>query len=149
MKIIPTGMTFEQALRAGYAGRIELRPYLDWLKTLPCDTCQAAAPSDPSHYNGMKGMGTKSPDLWAIPHCRSCHDRYERGPAEYVPHVAEDECGPPFLTRAALYLLQAFAERRLVWLPIDDDLMRRAQALRGEAVAGQFARLIVKAGGEK
>ena len=38
-KIIPPGLSFEQALRAGYTGKILCRPYLDWLKTLPCFRC--------------------------------------------------------------------------------------------------------------
>jgi hypothetical protein len=99
-------MTFEQALARGYTGRIECRPYLDWLKTLPCDSCNAPPPSDPSHLNNHnKGVGTKTPDLWAIPECRRCHDLYESkstGPTERR-------------ARAALYLLQAFFERRLVF----------------------------------
>ena len=115
MKIIPPGLTFEQALQRGYVGRVECRPYLDWIKTLPCDTCLRAGPSDPSHYNGLKGMGTKSPDLLAIPQCRSCHDEYERLQGEWLPSVLTDECGPPFLSRASMYLLQAFIEGRLVW----------------------------------
>jgi hypothetical protein len=112
MKIIPPGLTFEQALRLGHTGRILCRPYLDWLKTLPCDTCGAGAPCDPSHFNGLKGAGTKSADLLAIPQCRSCHELYELGPSK----SGMDPKGRPFLSRAALYLLQAFFEGRLVWL---------------------------------
>jgi hypothetical protein len=108
MRIIPAGLTFEQALARGYAGRIECRPYLDWLKTLPCDCCGAPPPSDPSHIdNHNKGMGTKTPDLWAIPECRRCHEVYEHGGN---PDTASDR-----RSRAALYLLQAFFEGRLVF----------------------------------
>jgi hypothetical protein len=111
MKILPPSMTFEQALRAGMTGRIECRAYLDWLKTLACDTCGAGAPSDPSHFNGFKGMGTKAPDLFSIPQCRSCHELYERGPGA----SGYDPKGRRWLERAALYLLRAFYEGRLVW----------------------------------
>jgi hypothetical protein len=104
-RIIPPGLTFEQAVRLGYTGRIQLRPYLDWLRTLACDTCGAVPPNDPSHVNSFKGCGTKSPDPWAIPECRTCHESYERGPA----HSEER------LRRAALYLLQAIYEGRLRW----------------------------------
>ena len=104
-RIIPPGMSFQQALRLGYAGRIELRPYLDWLKTLPCDTCGAQPPCDPSHVNGFKGAGTKSPDLFALPECRSCHENYERGPG-----YSEER-----IYRAAFYMLQAVYEGRLQW----------------------------------
>lgn len=102
-KVLPYGMTFEQALRLGYTGRIESQKYLAWLRTLPCDTCRAPAPSDPSHLdNCFKGPGTKSPDLFAIPQCRRCHEAYERrsDKGEVEPRMA----------RAALYLVQAVYE---------------------------------------
>ena len=107
-RIIPPHLTFEQAMRFGYTGRIEHRPYLDWLKTLPCDTCGAPPPSDPSHINSFKGQGTKSPDPFAIPECRRCHEIYERnGPG---PNTEERT------RRAAFYLLQAVYEGRLKWV---------------------------------
>lgn len=111
MKIIPPGMTFEQALRGGLVGKIVCRPYLDWIKTLPCDTCGAGAPSDPSHFNGFKGMGTKSPDLLVIPQCRYCHEEYERNGDAIWP------ANGSFMARCALYLLRAYIEGRLVWKP--------------------------------
>ena len=107
MKVLPAGMSFERALISGYLGRIEHRAYLDWIKTLPCDDCGAAPPSDPSHSNTHKGMGTKSPDWWAIPQCRECHDAYECEPSRF-----ERE---RHLRRAALYLLRAIVEGKLVW----------------------------------
>ncbi len=111
-RIIPPQLSFEQALRLGYTGRIELRDYLDWLKTLRCDTCGAPPPSDPSHLNSFKGQATKSPDPWAVPECRQCHERYERG----APRVEER------LQRAAVYLLQAIYEGRLRWIrDVGDD----------------------------
>jgi hypothetical protein len=104
-RILPPRMSFEQALKLGYTGRIELRPYLDWLRTLPCDTCGAPPPSDPSHVNSFKGLGTKSPDPFAIPECRRCHETYERASPQ-----ADQR-----LQRAAMYLLQALYEGRLIW----------------------------------
>lgn len=73
--IIPPGMSFRQAMLAGYVGRIESRRYMNWVKTLPC--CSCGAPADDPHHIvdvGFKGMGTKVPDYWAIPVCRHCHD---------------------------------------------------------------------------
>jgi len=105
--MIPYGMPFQYALRLGYAGRIECRQYLKWLKEQECATCRCAPPSDPSHLNGWKGMGTKSPDLMAIPQCRSCHDEYERD------GMPEEE----FLRLAMLHIVQAYSEGRLVWVP--------------------------------
>lgn len=113
MKIIPPGVAWEQALRAGYTGKILLRPYLDWLKTLVCDTCQRAGtdynPIDPSHYNGYKGTGTKGPDPLAIPQCRQCHDDYEHN------SVAWEIRHGPFMVRCAVYLTRAIWEGRLRW----------------------------------
>ena len=105
VRILPPGLSFEQALRLGYTGRIELRDYLDWVKTLPCAKCGAPPPSDPSHLNSFKGTATKSPDPWAIPECRQCHESYERGPA-----LVDER-----LRIAAVYLLQAIYEGHLQW----------------------------------
>lgn len=99
-RIIPPQMSFEQAVKFGYTGRIESRRYLDWIKTLQCSTCGAPGPSDPSHVNAFKGQGTKSPDLFAIPECRPCHESYERGPG-----FSEER-----IYRAAFYMLKAFYE---------------------------------------
>lgn len=110
MKILPPGLTFEQAVRLGYTGRIELPGYLAWLKTLPCDTCGLLGtdlnPIDPSHVNSYKGQGTKSPDPLAIPECRMCHENYERCPPQADERVR----------RAAWYLLRAIYEGRLKWI---------------------------------
>lgn len=109
-RIIPPGRTFEQALRFGYAGPIRMRKYLDWLKTLPCDCgdCQPG-PSDPSHPNFFKSQKNKAPDPLAIPESRSCHEEYER-------NGFPDE--QRRLARAALYMLQAIYEGRLVWVNV-------------------------------
>lgn len=115
MKILPPGLTFEQCITRGYTGRIECRGYLDWIKTLPCDRCGAAPPSDPSHINTLKGAGTKSPDWFAIPECRSCHDDYEnlwRGRQDGQSRFEENEARKG---RAAIYLLQAIVEGHLTW----------------------------------
>lgn len=102
-KIIPFGMPFDQALRLGYTGRMECAPYLKWVRTLDCDTCGAPGPSDPSHLDqAFKGQGTKSPDLWAIPECRLCHNKYDR--------TATPEMADHRMARAAMYLLRAFFE---------------------------------------
>ena len=110
-RIIPPGLTFEQALRFGYTGRIELPAYLAWLRRQPCSNCGAPPPSDASHLNSFKGAGTKSPDPWAIPECRRCHGRYERGAA------LTDER----LRKAAVYLLQAIYEGHLRWKTDDSE----------------------------
>lgn len=107
MKIIPPGMTFPQALRRCYTGEIRMPGYLAWVKTLHCHRCSAHPPSDPSHPNFYKSQTRKAPDPLALPECRPCHEEYEHSgaPQEVVR-----------LSRAALYLLQAIYEGRLVWV---------------------------------
>jgi hypothetical protein len=75
LKPIPPGMSFEQALRTGFAGRLESQRYTNWVKTLRCVCCNQPA-DDPHHpYDvGFGGMGTKVPDWWVIPLTRRCHD---------------------------------------------------------------------------
>lgn len=105
-KIIPFGMPFAQALRLGYTGRIECEKYLAWIRKLDCDTCGAPGPSDPSHLNSYKSMGSKSAFTFTIPECRRCHEVYERqGNPDQERRMA----------RAAIYLTQAIFEEKLVW----------------------------------
>lgn len=76
MKPIPYGMTFEQALRAGYVGRIEDEKYLAFVRKLPC--CCCGRPGEVAHHPiqiGFGGKSTKSPDYWAIPMTNECHNR--------------------------------------------------------------------------
>jgi len=105
-RIIPSGMRFEVALRLGYTGEIRVPGYIKWVKTLPCHHCQAPAPSDPSHPNFFKSQKNKAPDPLAIPECRADHEAYERNGFTDEEHR---------LARAALYMLQAIYEGRLVW----------------------------------
>lgn len=106
-RIIPPGLTFPMALRRGYAGEIRMAPYLAWLRTLPCHRCSAPAPSEASHPNFYKSQVRKGPDPLALPECRHCHSEYE---------LAGDPKEVARLTRAALYMLQAIYEGRLVWV---------------------------------
>jgi hypothetical protein len=106
VRIIPPGMPFPQALRLGYAGEIRMPRYLAWIRTLPCHRCNAVPPSDPSHPNFYKSQARKAPDPLAIPECRRDHEIYE---AAGVPDEQRR------LAIAAIYLLQAIYEGRLVW----------------------------------
>lgn len=107
-KIIPAYMTFAEALRKGYIGRIEDRKYLQWVKTLRCVSCNTQA-DDPHHPHGVgfKGMGTKVPDYWCIPLCRNCHD------ALHHDVRAWEEVNGTQWEHAALTMLQAIYEGRL------------------------------------
>lgn len=83
-KPIPPHLNFEQALALGYAGRMEDRAYLNWVKTLPCCGCGDHS-DDPHHIHsrGFKGMGTKVPDYMTMPLCRICHDELHRGVTDW------------------------------------------------------------------
>ena len=75
MKPIPPGLTFKEALRAGYVV-IRTEDYQRLVRQLPCCVCDHPPPSDPHHAHGVgyRGTGTKSPDIWVIPLCRGHHD---------------------------------------------------------------------------
>ena len=105
--MLPSGMAFRQAVLLGYLGRFESRSYLDWLKTLPCHKCDTHPPSDPSHTNTGKGIGTKSPDWFALPECRPCHEWYTAHPS--------NEEHQRRMALVPFYLMQAIFEGRLVW----------------------------------
>lgn len=106
--MVPVGMTFARALAAGYVEAWRGRPYLDWVKTLPCVGC-GATPSDPHHVTGMyRGAGKRSPDCLAIPLCRPCHDRLHHAPKGW-----EAEHGDQ-MTHACMTLVQAVHQGVLV-----------------------------------
>jgi hypothetical protein len=107
-KIIPPMMPFDQALRFGYTGEIRMPRYLEWIRTLPCDKCKQQAPSEASHPNFFKSQKRKAPDPLALPSCRFCHEEYERNG-----FTDEEE----WMQRAAIYMLRAIWEGRLVWKP--------------------------------
>lgn len=104
-KMIPYGMTFDAALRSGHVGRMERRAYLDWIKSFPCCVCQRF-PVDPSHLNGhgFGGIGTKTPDWWAIPLCREHHSELERDQARF------EELYKPQTYWALMFLTRAIYE---------------------------------------
>lgn len=108
MKPIPPYLSFREALVRGYVERIESREYLRWVKSLRCVGCNAPA-DDPHHAHGagFKGMGTKVPDFWCIPLCRSCHDELHHDVAAW-----EQTHGSQF-EHICLTLLQAIREERL------------------------------------
>lgn len=104
-RIIPPGLNFATALRFGYVGPIRMQSYIEWIKTLPCRHGHAGD-VDPSHPNFFKSQKNKGPDPLALPECRACHEEYERNG-----YPMEEER----LAAAALYMLQAIWEGRLVW----------------------------------
>lgn len=56
--------------------------HLAALRLCPCAMpgCNKVGKSDPHHIksSGLRGMALKSPDRFAIPLCRSCHEDVER-----------------------------------------------------------------------
>lgn len=106
LKIIPPGMSFPQALRLGYAGEIRMPKYLEWIREQDCHNCLAPAPSQASHANFYKSQTRKAPDPLTLPECHDCHSAYERN------GFTDEE---KRLSIAAMYMLQAIYEGRLVW----------------------------------
>ena len=49
------------------------------VKELPCAVCGASGPSDAHHILEGRTPGRKSPDLLAIPLCKSCHQDSHNG----------------------------------------------------------------------
>lgn len=106
--MIPPSMSFRQALKAGYLGKLHDRAYLDWVKGLNC--CACAAPADDPHHmwsRGYNAHGSRSPDYFSIPLCRACHDDLHRDVNGW-----EDRNGQQ-IEHVALTLLQAIAEGKL------------------------------------
>lgn len=104
-KILPPGMSFLQAFRAGYVGRIEDERYLAWVRTLPC--CCCGGPGGVAHHPYSvigKGAATKVPDYLAIPMHPEHHERLHASVARW-----EAENGAQ-LHHAALTMLQAIHE---------------------------------------
>lgn len=48
------------------------KEYLEWVRSLPCNICQAHPPSDAHHVTGA-GLSMKASDYHTIPLCHSCH----------------------------------------------------------------------------
>jgi hypothetical protein len=75
-------------------GRVVDKPYLAWLRTLPCFVCEFYATkyevvdigqptqSDPDHV-GIRGGGQKCSDREAIPLCRCHHTRRHANTKEF------------------------------------------------------------------
>ena len=56
--------------------------YLDHVRSLPCASCKAPAPSEAHHLIDVgisPGVGRKAPDSLSIPLCRTCHARLHAG----------------------------------------------------------------------
>lgn len=106
MRIIPPGMSFKQALRLGYTGEIRLEAYLRWIRSLACHHCGKAPRSQASHPNFYKSQKRKGPDPLALPECPDDHEAYERN---------GDPQETERLAIAAVYMLQAIYEGKLVW----------------------------------
>lgn len=61
---------------------VRSRKLLDAIKTLDCQCCGAAAPSDPAHSNQSchgKGKSKKASDVFVAALCRACHRAIDQG----------------------------------------------------------------------
>ena len=52
-------------------------PQAEWMRDLPCSTCGARPPSEPSHVGHSRGAGGTRDDL--APQCPDCHRAVHRG----------------------------------------------------------------------
>lgn len=66
--VIPTGLSFWQALQAGYLPPLQSEKYLDFVRSLPC-AVSGSRPATAHHLvgHGLKPHGGKTSDLLAIP----------------------------------------------------------------------------------
>jgi hypothetical protein len=71
--------------------------YAEYIRQLPCCSCGAAPPSEPSHVR-TRGAGGKMQDQ--VPHCRRCHDLYE-----HMPYARHEFYAPVAASLWALYQL--------------------------------------------
>lgn len=110
MKIIPPGVPFAQALRAGLVGRLKSDAYRAWVRALP--SVVSGAPADDPHHPyevGFKGGGTKVPDWWCIPLTRAEHEELHRDVGAWeAKHGSQ-------LEHALMTLTRAIAEGVLTW----------------------------------
>ena len=60
--------------------------YADVIRGLPCDTCGAPPPSDPSH---AKSRGAGGSRRHLVPQCRVCHDLYGEAKGPSREHMME------------------------------------------------------------
>jgi len=61
---------------------VRSRKLINAIKTLPCQCCGAAAPSDPAHSNQSchgKGRSIKASDVFVAAMCRTCHRLIDQG----------------------------------------------------------------------
>ena len=52
-------------------------PQAEWMRDLPCATCGAPPPSEPSHVGRTRGAGGTRNDL--APQCSACHEAVHAG----------------------------------------------------------------------
>lgn len=81
-------MSFWQAMQKGLVEPLRNEKYLAFVRGLQCCACQRPGPGDPHHIigGGLKGAGTHTSDLLAIPLCRPCHEALHRGHVAWERH---------------------------------------------------------------
>lgn len=80
MSSIRHALGYTKPLQATH-GRVEEKPYRDFIKTLPC-VVRGTYGVDPAHISTHapqwghvgRGKGTKASDRWCLPLCREEHD---------------------------------------------------------------------------
>jgi hypothetical protein len=61
-------------------------PQAEWMRDLPCATCGARPPSEPSHVKTRNAGGTRD-DM--IPQCTDCHERFHAGRETFAASIGK------------------------------------------------------------
>ena len=113
--IIPPGMSWWQALQAGYVEPKNSDGYLSWLHELPC-VVSGSRDITVHHVvgHGLKPLGGKTSDFLAIPLARTLHQDSAEA-LHVMGHKAWEARYGSQLEFSLRSLLQAIHEGRLVW----------------------------------
>lgn len=90
------------------AKRLADRPYVRFVKALPCCVCGRPGPSDASHVTlsaNQKGIGMKVPDDQVVPKCREHHRDWEQRRGRFAKWSREERWSQAAAWVAAVQLL--------------------------------------------
>jgi hypothetical protein len=125
---------FSQQPTGKKSGRIEDKPYLEWIRSLPC-VITGTYPVEAAHisfaepkYGKLgRGKGTKEDDKWAIPMAHASHMRsHDLGERRYWEMIGIDPC----IIAMALYAAYPDEEKARLILEHSRNQARQSQSKR-------------------